>query len=157
MPDKGRSLRTESLESTFAWKSTFPLFSRETNFLVDFPSELTERQVERESILQCVSFSLRFSPHSPRMMCVAMRTTFKNPFIAPAGAVPSAYSEMVSPVFLTQKAAGSLTLALNEGKGLDIEITSRAIIDGYTAPSFKYMQRAVPYSQFSLLIFAIFR
>ena len=74
--------------------------------------------------------------------------TFKNPFVAAAGATPSAYSEMVMPVFLTQKAAGSVALVFNEAKGLDIEITSRARIDGYTAPSFKYMQRGVPYSTF---------
>ena len=77
--------------------------------------------------------------------------TFKNPFVAAAGANPSAYSEMVTPVFLTQKAAGSLVLALNEGKGLEISIVSRAIIDGYTAPSFRYTQRAVPYSESPLL------
>lgn len=44
--------------------------------------------------------------------------TFKNAFHVPSNTAPSAYSEMISPVYLTQGAAGSLMLALTSDQGL---------------------------------------
>ncbi|BGP00846.1 hypothetical protein RTBOTA2_002159 [Rhodotorula toruloides] len=71
--------------------------------------------------------------------------TFANPTTTNAGENPGPYTEQVL-AKLPQGAAGSLPLLVNSAQGVDIDITSKVSIGGYVAPSFKYSQKAVPYT-----------
>ncbi|BGP22157.1 pre-rRNA processing protein [Rhodotorula toruloides] len=71
--------------------------------------------------------------------------TFMNPTETNAGENPGPYTEQVL-AKLPQGAAGSLPLLVNSAQGVDIDITSKVSIGGYVAPSFKYSQKAVPYT-----------